>query len=100
MDSNDDVVLSGHFFKEGKWVKTVRSRYFEISRDGHIAYKENKDAKDKLGVFDVSGRLACSLLKQTSGRRLDVILPSDEEFRNFCIAIAQCSLFNNLIVSF
>jgi len=111
-----EVIHSGFFHKEGSWVRTWKRRYFEISRDGKITYKESESATVVNGVFDISGRLniergtspssiktedSCSIWIQSdsTGRKLHVVLDNQDDYRKFCMGIAQACKFHNIYVS-
>ena len=106
-----EIVHSGHFLKEGSWVRSWKRRYFEITKDGKINYKESASSSDILGSFDISGRLECSrfkdiahgvgisILSTSSGRKLNVVLDSLRDYKSFCIGIHQGCRFHNIYVS-
>lgn len=112
-----EIIHSGYFYKEGNWVRSWKRRYFEISVDGKIIYKERENSEVPNGVFDISGRLniergtcpssiktmdSCSMWIQSdsTGRKLHVVLDNEEDYRKFCMAIAQACKFHNIYVSF
>ena len=107
----NDIVHTGHFLKEGSWVRSWKRRYFFITKDGKITYKESKDSNAILGSFDISGRLECSrfkdiahgvgicVLSTSSGRKLNVVLDNLRDYKSFCIGIHQACRFHNIYVS-
>lgn len=108
-----EVVYEGLFHKEGSWVRSWKRRYFEIVKDGHIVYKEDKTAPVINGIFDISGRLDCtrysdtklfpegeglSISSTSTGRLLNVIFDNHKEYQDFCIGIAKVAKYHNLYV--
>ena len=106
------VVHEGYFAKEGSWVRTWKRRFYQITKDGKITYRETKESKDVLGIFDISGRLdisrdvkntfegkiGLSIFSSSTGRKLNVRLIDFQAYKKFLIGIAQSCLFHNVTV--
>lgn len=90
-------------------MRSLKRRHYRILLNGKLEYKENSDSPKLLGTFDISGRLTCSrdfsdknammglsIFSSSTGRKLNVLLDDRNQYRKFCIAIAQTCLFHNL----
>ena len=95
-------------------MRNWKRRYYQITKDGKIIYRETKETEEVLGVFDISGRLevsrderssaegqiGLSIFSTSTAKRLNIRLIDFIAYKKFCIAIAQACLYHNLLVGF